>query len=282
MNGIDATSRGLVQGGKTGAAKLPRAAVFERALRRAGTAFMFAVFGIGSLVVAGIAFPIVAWRQRGDARHVLAQRLIHRCFRAFERLGNVLHLFEVRDSGLEHLRSGGALVVSNHPTILDVVFLVARMPQADCIVKLGAWRNPFLRGIVSVAGYIANADGPAVIDACAQRLRAGRSLIVFPEGTRSPVGGLGDFRRGAARVALQSQCLVVPVTITCTPPCLAKGQHWWGVQAQRMVFTLDVGTPVHPSDWIGLEGKTSTPRAARQLTAALSDYYESRISHADA
>ena len=262
-------------------AELPRSAVFERALRRAGTAFMFAVFGIGSLFVAGIAFPIVAWRQRGEARHLLAQRLIHRCFRAFERLGNVLRLFEVRDSGVEHLRSGGVLVVSNHPTILDVVFLVARMPQADCIVKLGAWRNPFLRGIVSVAGYIANADGPAVIDACAERLRAGRSLIVFPEGTRSPVGSLRAFRRGAARVALQSQCLVVPVTMRCTPPSLAKGQRWWGIQAQRMIFTLDVGTPLHPSDWIGLEGKASTPRAARQLTAALSDYYASRITHAE-
>lgn len=280
MNGIDATSRELVNRGETSTA-LPRSAALERALRRAGTAFMFAVFGIGALFVAGIAFPIVAWRQRGEARHLLAQRLIHRCFRAFERLGNVLHLFEVRDSGVERLRSGGVLVVANHPTILDVVFLGARMPQADCIVKLGAWRNPFLRGIVSVAGYVANADGPAVVEACTTRLRAGRSVIVFPEGTRSPVGGLRDFRRGAARVALQSQCLVVPVTIRCDPPSLAKGQRWWGIQARRMVFTLDVGAPFHPSDWIGLEGKTSTPRAARQLTSALSDYYESRIAHAD-
>lgn len=271
-----------MQRGVTGAATLSRAAALERALRRAGTGFMFATFGVGALLVACVAFPIVAWRQRGDARNLLAQRLIHRTFRAFERLGCVLRLFEVRDAGVEHLRSGGVLVVANHPTILDVVFLVARMPQADCIVKLGAWRNPFLRRIVSIAGYIANADGPAVVEACAERLRAGRSLIVFPEGTRSPVGGLRTFRRGAARVALQSQGLVVPVTIRCEPPALAKGQRWWGIQAQRLVFTLEAGAPFHPADWIGLEGKTSTPRAARQLTAALSDYYESRISHADA
>src|SRR4029453_16386213 len=99
-----------MQRGETGAATLPRAAAFERALRRAGTAFMFAVFGVGALLVAGVAFPIVAWRQRGDARNLLAQRLIHRTFPPFERLGRVLHLFEVRDSGVEHLRGGGALV----------------------------------------------------------------------------------------------------------------------------------------------------------------------------
>jgi 1-acyl-sn-glycerol-3-phosphate acyltransferase len=243
---------------------------------------MFAVFGIGAVCVACIGFPLVAWRQRGDARTLLAQRLIHRCFRLFERLGSVLGLFEVRDLGAERLRGGGALIVANHPSILDVVFLIARMPQADCIVKLGAWRNPFLRRIVQIAGYIANADGPAVVEACAARLRAGRSVIVFPEGTRSPVGGLRAFRRGAARVALQSQGLVVPVVIRCDPPALAKGQRWWGIQARRLVFTLDVDTPFHASDWIGPEGKTSTPRAARLLTSALSDYYATRIAHADA
>ena len=68
----------------------------------------------------------------------------------------------------ERWSQGNALSLTA-PVVALVVFLIARMPQADCIVKLGAWRNPFLRRIVSIAGYIANADGPAVIDACVQR-----------------------------------------------------------------------------------------------------------------
>jgi 1-acyl-sn-glycerol-3-phosphate acyltransferase len=252
----------------------------ERALRRAGTVFMFVVFGIVAVSLACVAFPFIAWRQRGEARDLLAQKLIHRFFRGFERLGVALRLFEVRDSGAERLRACPGLVVANHPTLLDVVFLAARMPQADCIAKAGAWRNPFLRRGVSLAGYIANSNGPAVVAACVERLQAGRSVIIFPEGTRSPLRGLRSFKRGAARVALSSQGLVTPVFIRCEPPALGKDQRWWAVPSRRLVFTIEVGTPFHPADRIGSEGKISTSRAARQLTAALRDDFESKVLHA--
>jgi 1-acyl-sn-glycerol-3-phosphate acyltransferase len=252
----------------------------ERALRRAGTVFMFAVFGIVAVILACVAFPFIAWRQRGEARDVLAQRLIHRFFRGFERLGVALRLFEVRDSGVERLRACPGLVVANHPTLLDVVFLVARMPQADCIAKAGAWRNPFLRRGVSLAGYIANSNGPAVVAACVERLRAGRSVLIFPEGTRSPLRDLRAFKRGAARVALSSQGLVTPVVIRCEPPALGKDQRWWAVPSRKLVFTIEVGPPFHATDRIGSEGKVSTSRAARQLTAALRGDFESKVLHA--
>ena len=168
-------------------------------------------------------------------------------------------------------------MVANHPTLLDVVFLVARMPQADCIVKLGAWKNPFLRRVVSIAGYIANAEGPVVVDACVERLRAGRSVVVFPEGTRSA----GTFKRGAARIALRSGAQVTPVVIRCNPPALGKHQAWWGITAEKLVYTIDVGTPLAARGWID-DAAQDTPRAARQLTEALREYIESRSALADA
>ena len=42
----------------------------------------------------------------------------------------------------------GQIIVANHPSLLDVVFLVAQLPQADCIVKREAWSNPYLGGAV--------------------------------------------------------------------------------------------------------------------------------------
>ena len=100
------------------------------------------------------------------------------------------------------------------------------MPQADCVVKAQAWRNPALRGIVSVAGYIPNLDGEEAIRACAERLAAGRWLVVFPEGSRSPVRGLGRFHRGAAHMALEAGVPILPVTVSCEPPALKRGQPW--------------------------------------------------------
>ena len=137
--------------------------------------------------------------------------------------------FSVR--GAERLREpGGHLIVANHPTLIDVVLIGSLMPQLDCLVKTDASRNPFMRGVVRVAGYVPNDLGEAVVEACAARLREGRSLLLFPEGTRSMKGGeLGSFHRGAAHVALSSGRRILPLVIHCAPRALTRGQHWYDV-----------------------------------------------------
>jgi len=70
----------------------------------------------------------------GPARPLVAFALA-RALQLFVRLGTRLRLFALSESGTERLREGPGLVVANHPTPLDVVFLISCMPQADCIVK---------------------------------------------------------------------------------------------------------------------------------------------------
>ena len=70
------------------------------------------------------------------------------------------------------------------------------MPEVDCIVKQALWRNVFLRWPVYWAGYISNATGEGLVAACAAALREDRSLMVFPEGTRTRPGQPLAFQRG--------------------------------------------------------------------------------------
>ena len=241
------------------------------------TAFLFAVFGIGAVVLAGGLLPILSrFGGRRADRELVAQRWIHRLFRAFLRLGTAVGQFELSDSGVERLREGAGLVVANHPTLLDVVMLISRLPQADCIVKRAAWRNPFLRGIVSAAGYVPNDDGEALVNACAERLQAGRTVLLFPEGSRSPRGGLGPFKRGAARAALRSGCPITPVVVRCDPPALNKADpHYFPTRKLR--FSIAVGEPFEA-------GRLSQPDeapavAARRITRELRSYFEARLDH---
>ena len=252
----------------------------EHALRRLGTGFLFATFGIGSLIVACIVLPILALRERGAARELAAQRLLHRSTAAFVRLGTALRLFELRERGTERLSRNAGLVLATHPTLLDVVFLLSRMPQADCIVKAEAWRNPFLRPVVAAAGYVPNTGGTSVVEACAARLRAGRAVIVFPEGTRSPATDLGPFKRGAARIALRSGGDVTPVLIRCEPSALRKDQRWWDVPNAKLVFTLDVGSPLSVAALAGDALGRGPALAARAFNRALLDHFEARAADA--
>jgi len=249
----------------------------SRSWRVAGTGISFAVFGAAGVVLGLCVFPLLQWTAR-DARRgeFRVQRIMHLGFRAFVRLMEVLGLVEVTVRDEERLHGPGArLIVSNHPTLIDVVLLGSRLPQLDCVVKKEAWSNPFMRGVFSPAGYIPNDLGDAMLDTCAGRLQQGRALLLFPEGTRSPKGELGRFRRGAAHVALRSRQPLIPVSIRCEPPSLMRGQQWYQVPESKMQFTIEVGEPIDPQRFT--EHGEARGVGARSLTAALRDFYEKRL-----
>jgi len=150
------------------------------------------------------------------------------------------------------------------------------MPQLDCVVKREAWSNPFMRGVVMAAGYIPNDAGESLVDRCVERIEQGCSLLVFPEGTRSPEGGLGVFQRGAAHAALRSGRPLLPVSIRCEPPTLMRGQKWYEVPPRRMRFSIDVGEPIAPP---ALSAGEPRGLAARRMTAELRDFFAKRLQY---
>jgi 1-acyl-sn-glycerol-3-phosphate acyltransferase len=248
----------------SGAASRPaRTPGVARGWRVLRTGVAFFTFGVGAIVVAAIVSPL-RLRLGGTSarREVAVQRVVRTAFRLFAWWMFSLGLIRVSWIGADRLRGRAPrLVVANHPTLIDVVLLLAQLPQADCIVKTAARRND---------------DGDALVDACAERIARGRSVVLFPEGTRSPRGGLRRFQRGAAHIALKSGCPIVPVVITCRPPTLLKGQPWHDVPDQRARFVLRVGEPIDPAQY--LDAETTVPVAARRLTADLQTLYERQLS----
>jgi 1-acyl-sn-glycerol-3-phosphate acyltransferase len=249
----------------------------KRCWRIAATGSAFALFGIGGLVLAATAFPVLRGLSGSPLeREHRAQRLIQRCFRAFMAYMDWVGLSEIRVRGLDRLHEPGPhLLVANHPTLLDVVVLASLMPQLDCVVKREAWSNPFMRGVVAAAGYIPNDSGERLVDRCIERIEQGCSLLIFPEGTRSPEGGLGPFQRGAAHIALRGGRPLRPVFIRCDPPTLMRGQKWYDVPPRRMQFSIEVGEAIAPKLGPG------EPRAlaARRMTAELRDFFAKRLQY---
>jgi len=241
------------------------------ALKRALAALMFAIFGVGALVLVVLVIPS-ARLVRSEAGDLVAQRWIRRAFAGFAWLMESVGLIGVEVHGEKRLARGPALVLANHHSLIDVVLLIAHLPQADCVVKAEAWENPWLRGIVSAAGYVPNREGPELVAECARRLREGRTLVLFPEGTRSPESGLRTFQRGAARIALASGAVIRPVHIACAPRMLGKDQPWWAIPAERVRYTLRVGADVPAGE---LTSEREPALAARRATEALQRIFES-------
>jgi len=161
-----------------------------------------------------------------------------------------------------------------------VVFLVAFIKRADCIVKGELARNPFTRGPVRAAGYVFNDTGSGLVDDCVRSVRSGNNLIIFPEGTRTSADEPMRLQRGAARVALQGSVDIVPVRIRCSPATLAKGGKWWRVPPRKAHFQIEVCEPIPVAGFIA-QGEPP-PLAARRLTAHLTEYFSMRNAHASA
>lgn len=242
----------------------------NRYWRIAATGFSFLAFGVGGLLLRIAVFPLLNLCIREPGLRVLAARhVILVVFRVFVGLMRWLGVLRYDISGLERLQRQGLLILANHPTLIDTVFLMAFVKQADCIVKSRLWNNPFTRGTVRAAGYISNESGTGLLEDCIASLQRGNNLIVFPEGTRTD--GPISLKRGAANIAVRSLSNVTPVVIRCVPPTLAKGARWWQVPPAIAHFSIEVKEDIDVLAFIAEAG--SETLAARHLTAYLQDYF---------
>ncbi|KAA2285943.1 lysophospholipid acyltransferase family protein [Arenimonas fontis] len=253
----------------------------NRLWRICGTGVSFAAFGLGGLLLWLLAFPLLRLFVRDeDRRGLLARRVIRRSFAGHVGLMRALGVLSYELVGIERLRRPGLLILANHPTLIDVVFLVSLVEDADCVVRAGLAENPFTRGPVRATGYVRNHLGPGLVDDCIASVRAGRRLLIFPEGTRTPRGQLlGPLQRGAANIAVRGRLDMTPVLITCTPRTLGKGEKWYRVPPRRFHVRIEVlpDIPVAPFLAAGSEAL-----AARRLTGYLDEFYKTELARVGA
>lgn len=249
--------------------------------RLLATGFCFAVFGLGGVVLGLLVFPTVRLLSANPERaRRNIQAGVSRSFRVFVWLMKTLGVLSYEVRNVQDLRARGRLIVANHPTLIDVVLLIGLMPEVDCVVKRGLFLNPFLRGPVSWAGYIPNSTPQRLVSDCTDALRARRSLIIFPEGTRSVPGQPLRMKRGAAQVALAADADIVPVTIRCEPMTLTKSEPWYRIPARRPHWTLSVGQ-AFPAR-AAVVADCAAPLAARRLTEHFVHYFDNGATRAGA
>ncbi|KMN49123.1 acyltransferase [Chromobacterium violaceum] len=239
--------------------------------RLLATAIAFSAFGLGGALFSLSVFPLLILLIRDpEKRTLLSRRVVQMSFAGFILLMRALGLLSYRIVGAEKLNRHGLLILANHPTLIDVVFLISLLPNADCVVKSSLARNPFTRGPVRASNYICNDSSEGLVQDCIRSLRAGNNLVIFPEGTRTPLDGSLKLQRGAANIAVRGKRSITPVTIRCEPRGLAKGQAWWRIPAKPIRFTIEVGDDLAVEPFTQDCGEAI---AARSLTRHLHEFF---------
>jgi 1-acyl-sn-glycerol-3-phosphate acyltransferase len=239
------------------------------------TGACFVLFGLGGLLLGLLVFPTMLMLPGGPGRRRARTRaMVQRSFRLFVATMSGLRGLRYEFQGAERLGRPGQLIIANHPTLIDVVFIVAFTPAPACVVKAALFANPFTRHVVRAAGYVRNAPTAEMIERAIAALKSGDVLVMFPEGTRTRTGRPLAFHRGAASVAVQGAAVLTPVYIDVDQPLLNKALPWYKVPPRVPRFLIRVG------DDIDLEPLRAVPapKASRQLNARLVEAYERELT----
>ena len=136
----------------------------------------------------------------------------------------------VKIIGIENVLTDGSQVfIANHQGYYDIFALSGYLPvQLRWVAKASLFRVPFMGWAMSAAGYIPvvrnnkKKSYQAFLNAI-ESVRAGNSIVIFPEGTRSEDGSIGPFKKGSQLLAQRAEVPMVPVTIIGTRDIIRKG-----------------------------------------------------------
>jgi 1-acyl-sn-glycerol-3-phosphate acyltransferase len=239
--------------------------------RLLATALSFALFGLGGLCLRLIIFPLLSCLPGdGFGHRRRARQTVSRLFWLFIRFMARTGVLTYEVQGAENLGRPGQMIIANHPSLIDVVFLIGLVRNANCVVKQSLWHNPFTRGPVRSTEYISNDGSLEMLDAAANALQTGQTLIIFPEGTRTQPGQPPAFHRGAAAIALRGAKIITPVVIQVSPTTLTKAEPWYRIPQQRVHFSIRVGADIAPQTFTAMG---PPPQASRKLNDYLHQYF---------
>ncbi len=135
--------------------------------------------------------------------------------------------------------------VSNHRSHADP-FIISRLPwEMKWLGKKSLFRIPFIGWCMALAGDIPvrrgnRASALAAMGRCAELVRNGMPVMIFPEGTRSKTNALLPFKSGAFRLAIETQADILPLAVMGTQDALQK--HDW--RFNRADARVVVGEPI--------------------------------------
>ena len=232
--------------------------------------YLILFLGYGLFALLCLGWSVFAWPLRfvltTEAGHRIGRRAIAGGFRAylglFERVG-ALHL-EIE--ALDGLREAGPMVLApNHPSLLDALLLLSRLPRLGCVLKADLLHHPLLGAGARLAGYIGNDCRHRMIRMAVQGLAGGDPLLLFPEGTRTLTPPVGPFRLSPALIARKAGVPIQTVLIETPSPFL--GKHWpiWRCPDLPIRIRIRLGR------------RFPSPTDVRTCTADLQRYFEQAL-----
>lgn len=139
------------------------------------------------------------------------------------------------------------IIIANHPSLLDVVLLLANIARINCVVKASLSKNIFLFGAIKASGYILNTANEELLQKSIDTLKSGESLLIFPEGTRTK--DKISFHKAASYIAIHGAKSLSAIFIKMHPKSLQKDSKWYNTPAQTLHYEISLENQIILDDF---------------------------------
>jgi 1-acyl-sn-glycerol-3-phosphate acyltransferase len=174
-------------------------------------------------------------------------RVGHHCARLWGRIALLANRVKVKVEGLENIKGKGPFIfMSNHQGSYDIFVLLGHLPfQFKWLVKKELFAIPFFGWVMGAAGYISldrqgTRETVEAMNQAAQKIREGMSVVIFPEGSRSPDGSIQPFKKGGFTLAMKAKVPIIPISIAGSREIMPKDR----LTASSGEIRIKVGNPI--------------------------------------
>lgn len=189
-----------------------------------------------------------------------------------------LSLFRIRATGRRHVPdAGGALVVCNHQSHLDVLVVGLSFDRRlNYLARQSLFRFPPLRWLISSLDAIPiDRDGTGLsgLKETLRRLKNDEMVLIFPEGTRTPDGNVQHFKPGFTTVARRAGTPIIPLALDGAFDCLPRD----AVLPCLTAIDVVIGKPIMPEEIARYSERALGEEVERRVRACMQTARERRL-----
>ncbi|GAA0541276.1 trifunctional MMPL family transporter/lysophospholipid acyltransferase/class I SAM-dependent methyltransferase [Chitinophaga japonensis] len=204
----------------------------------------FTYFTLGSFLLTAVGFVLIRLNPFNKQK---GKYLYHVCLSWFT--WSQLHIMgNIKKRVVNPLKETlekPAVIISNHQSFLDILISVSLNPKVILLTNEWVWRSPVFGAVVRLAEYYPVAEGvEASVDKLRGMVEQGYSIVIYPEGTRSPDPVIKRFHKGAFYLAEQLGLDILPVLIHGTAYNMSKGDFL----LKNGTITAKYLPRIHPQD----------------------------------
>lgn len=241
--------------------------------------FFYFFFGTGSVVLAVLVFPWIRVFEHDNHKfQIKARAFVSASFRFFINFMRFTGTVKLKVDREQFRNIHGKVLIANHPSMLDFVFIMSLVPNANCIVR-GGLTKTVLAGVIKQCYIVNTLDFDQLCQLCKNTLDEGNNVIIFPEGTRSPRHGKNPFKKGAARIAYNAKAGVQPILVGGNDKYgLGKHDPFWSYNhTETFIYDFKLLPEIKIDEYL----EVSETIAAKRLTDKMEEILVAAVDEND-